>query len=525
MKNLLIYQIAFACLCLLLSCNPETAIDNAPTETDHESAKKDRNMFGLHIPRGLTVTSEGLAPGYAFFAVNNSASTYLVNREGKVVHEWKGNYGIHVSYLQDDGSLFQEAIDPDFPVFAGGGESGRIQKISWDSKMLWDFEYANDDQHVHHDIAVMPNGNILAIAWEAMTAEEALKAGRKPDYLPKAGVWPDKIVEIEPQGKRFGKIVWEWHVKDHLIQNHDPKMANYGDPSEHPELLDFNIGRPMPAPISQDSMDILHARKKAWRNQTADNRGSDIYHFNAINYNAELDQIAFSSPNLSEIFIIDHSTTTKEAARHTGGRWGHGGDFLYRWGNPQNYGRGDSTHQQLFHQHDVRWIEKDAPGAGNLTIYNNSIPGGPDSMEYSAVFEIAPPMDTKGNYILSENKRFGPEQPFWQYVAPDTVSFYGSFISGAERMKNGNTFINEGPRGRFFEVTPEGKIVWEYLTEYRGEIRELNGDESPVMPFTYIQFRSNFIPADHPGLKGRDLKPLDPQPKVFKLPPKDDDKK
>jgi hypothetical protein len=40
------------------------------------------------------------------------------------------------------------------------------------------------------------------------------------------------------------------------------------------------------------------------------------------------------------------------------------------------------------------------------------------------------------------------------------------------------------------------------------------------MPMTYFQFRSTFIPADHPALAGRDLKPLDPQPKVFTLPPR-----
>ena len=34
-------------------------------------------------------------------------------------------------------------------------------------------------------------------------------------------------------------------------------------------------------------------------------------------------------------------------------------------------------------------------------------------------------------------------------------------------------------------------------------------------------FRANFIAADHPGLQGRELKPLDPQPEVFVLPPKE----
>ncbi len=497
----------------------QVQVSNKDTLNKPATAPKDRNMFGHGIPRGLTITSEGLIEGYVMFGVPNSASFYLINRKGEVVHEWKGNYGAPATsaYLNDDGSLIQNAVDPDFPVFAGGGEAGRLQKITWDNKLVWDFEYANEEFHTHHDLAVMPNGNVLAIAWEAKTADEVLAAGRKPALTPKAGLWPDKIVEIEPQGERGGKIVWEWHMWDHLVQNYDAKKANYGNPADHPELLDFNVGDSLPPLITQDSLDILKAQGRHWRNQTPENMGSDVYHVNAINYNAELDQIAFSSPNLSEIFIIDHSTTTKEAAGHRGGRWGKGGDFLYRWGNPQNYHLGDSTHRKLFHQHDIRWIEKGKPGAGNLTVFNNDIPNR-DSLNYSAIYEITPPTDSKGNYLKEKGKPFGPEKPVWTYIAPDSVSFWSSFISGAHRMNNGNTFINEGARGRFFEVTKEGKIVWEYLNPYRGEMRKPNGDPIPPMPLTYFEFRSTFIPADHPDFAHRKLEPVNPQPKVFVLP-------
>jgi hypothetical protein len=478
-----------------------------------------RNMFGFGIPRGLTINSTGLSDGYVMFAIPNSASVYLINRKGEVVHEWKGNYGgpATSAYLTNDGSLIKNAADPDFPVFAGGGEAGRLQKNTWNNKIAWDFEYASEKFHTHHDLAVMPNGHILALAWEAKTAEEVLAAGRKPTMIPKAGLWPDKIVEIEPQGERGGKVVWEWHIWDHLVQNADAKKANYGNPADHPELLDFNVGEPVPPLISEDSLDILKRQGAAWRNETPENRGSDVYHFNAVKYNAELDQIAFSSPSLSEIFIIDHSTTTQQAASHKGGRWGKGGDFLYRWGNPANYRRGDSADRKLFGQHDIRWIEKGTPGAGHLTLFNNDIPYR-DSMNYSAIFELDPPTDSKGNYILANNKTFGPEKPVWTYVAKDTVSFWSSFISGAHRMENGNTFINEGAKGRFFEVTKEGKIVWEYLNPYRGEMRKPNGDPIPHVPLTFIEFRSTFIPANHPGLANKKLEPLNPQPKVFVMP-------
>ena len=508
-------------LLFFISSESFTQVHNINDTTKKVTPPKDRNMFGLGIPRGLTLNSDGLADGYVMFAVPNSASVYLINRKGEVVHEWKSNYNgpARVSYLADDGSVFINAEDPDFPVFAGGGEAGRIQRISWNNKMLWDFEYANEEAHVHHDFTVMPNGHILAIAWEAKTAAQVLAAGRKPNLTPKAGLWPDKIIEIDPQGDRHGKIVWEWHVWDHLIQNYDAKKANYSKTADHPELLDLNVGEPLPAAISQDSVDILKKQGRImWKNQTADNMGSDIYHFNAVKYNADLDQIAFSSPHLNEIFIIDHSTTAKEAAGHTGGRRGKGGDFLYRWGNPENYHRGDSSNEKLFGQHDIRWIDKGKPGADHLTVFNNDIHGR-DKMNYSSIFELVPPTDKNGAYLLEKGKTFGPEKPVWNYVAADTVSFWSSFISGADRMSNGNTFINEGARGRFFEVTKDGKIVWEYLNPYRGDIRKPNGDPIPPIPLTYITFRSTFIPANHPGLANKKLEPLNPQPKVFVMPP------
>src|SRR6478672_2764805 len=179
-------------------------VSNKDTTSKKAAPPKDRNMFGLGIPRGLTLSTNGLANGYILFSVPNSASAYLINRKGEVVHEWKGNYGGMVSspYLQNDGSIIQNAPDPDFPVFAGGGEFGRIEKITWDSKVVWDFEYATEQYLHHHDFAVMPNGHILAIAWEAKTPEEVLAAGRKPELIPKAGLWPDKIVEIEPLDNR-----------------------------------------------------------------------------------------------------------------------------------------------------------------------------------------------------------------------------------------------------------------------------------------------------------------------------------
>ena len=83
---------------------------------------------------------------------------------------------------------------------------------------------------------------------------------------------------------------------------------------------------------------------------------------------AERDEVIVTSHNLHEVFVIDHSTTTEEARGSTGGRHGKGGDFLYRWGNPQNYDRGTSADRVFYVVHGANWIERGLEGAGNILV-------------------------------------------------------------------------------------------------------------------------------------------------------------
>ena len=99
--------------------------------------------------------------------------------------------------------------------------------------------------------------------------------------------------------------------------------------AKHPELIDLNFR------LSQVS-------------GSAYEPSSDWMHSNGIDYNPELDQIVLSARNFSEVWIIDHSTTTAEAAGHGGGKSGKGGDLLYRWGNPRAWRTGTRDDQQLF---------------------------------------------------------------------------------------------------------------------------------------------------------------------------------
>jgi hypothetical protein len=202
----------------------------------------------------------------------------------------------------------------------------------------------------------------------------------------------------------------------------------------------------------------------------------DWTHFNAVDYNADLDQILVSTPEFSEIWVIDHATTTAEAASHSGGRRGKGGDLLCRWGNPANYRSGTPADKRLFYQHNAQWIPNGLPGAGHVLVFNNGSRR-PDG-SYSSVDEIILPVDSDGIYPHDEGKAWGPAEPVWSYSAPTKGDFFSSFISGTHRLPNGNTMICSGANGTLFEVTPEKEIVWKYVNPAKGGI----GPGGPPLP-------------------------------------------
>jgi hypothetical protein len=204
--------------------------------------------------------------------------------------------------------------------------------------------------------------------------------------------------------------------------------------SEHPELQDVNYGN-------------------VGSNGGPGGSNADWKHFNAVAYNQELDQIVLSSRHHDEIYIIDHSTTTEEAAGHTGGNSGMGGDYLYRWGNPQTYDRGSNSNHLLGDQHSVNWIPEGYPGAGNLILFNNQYTG-----NTSAVFEIETPLNENGTYTIVDGEPFGPEGPVWFH----TDDFHTQMQGGAFRLPNGNTLITDCDDAHMFEVTNDGEVVWDY---------------------------------------------------------------
>ena len=407
--------------------------------------------------------------------------------KGRVVRAWESKYTAgQEAYFLENGHLLRAAtLDNRERRFGGAGQGGRVQEFDWNGELVWDFKFHDDKRVAHHDISRLPSGNILLIVWEIKTGAESIAAGRRSETV--QGSWlADSIVEVKPTGKTTGEVVWEWHVWDHLIQDVDPSKSNHGDVAKHPELIDVNFGiadmgfpgggRPGPprrdiARLEVPTEDEAKKKRDMDRlkslgyvsNPTA--RGNlgilpDWTHVNAVAYNAELDQIMISVRSFSEFWIIDHGTTTAEAAGHTGGKRGEGGDLLYRWGNPISYRAGTQADQRLFAQHDADWIPKGYPGAGHVLVFNNG--AGRPAGNYSSVDEIVLPADARGDYARTKGEPFGPREPAWSYTAPKKEELFAFIMSGANRLPNGNTLICESISGTIFEVTPRGETVWKY---------------------------------------------------------------
>ncbi|MBW1766515.1 MAG: aryl-sulfate sulfotransferase [Deltaproteobacteria bacterium] len=430
--------------------------------------------------KGLKMYSTGAFEGYTLFSPMKSNTTYLIDMFGRVVHTWESNFkpGLSV-YLCENGNLLRTARVSNQRFGGTGGAGGRVQKFTWDGELVWDYGLDSDRYFQHHDIEQLPNGNVLMIAWEYKTYKEAVAAGRKPGLLGGGGLWPDVIIEVKPVGKTGGEIIWEWHMWDHVVQDNDPAKANYGVVKDHPELLDINYAS----------------------SRGPGRRGGDWNHVNSVDYNEKLDQIVISLHNMSEIYIIDHSISIQEAAGHTGGRSGKGGDILYRWGNPQVYRAGGPADQKLFAQHDAMWVEEGCPGEGNITIFNNG--QGRRDGAYSSIDEITPPVDGKGNYSLTQGSAYAPAECTWIYTAERKTAFYADHISGASRLPNGNTIICSGTNGTLFEVIPEGKTVWKYVNPFKGSVFQAQkgrGSENANSVFKVYRYAS-----DYAGLAGRDL--------------------
>ncbi len=439
---------AVAVLCALVAFVVPGAASRADDERDE--------------PRGLVTAERAAFDGFTLYSPLELERTYLIDMQGRTVHSWKTDTRPGLSqYLLPNGHLLRAGnLELQNGFRDGHGAGGRIEELDWYGTLQWRFDYASDQHLQHHDIESLPNGDVLFIAWEGKSAEAALAAGRSPKLLPDGELWPDSVLQYRPT---TGEIVWEWHVWDHLVQDHDPTKANYGDVNLHPEKIDVNH--------------VLEG-----------NQGEkDWNHLNGVDYNAERDEIMLSSRSFSEVWVIDHATTT-EAAR------GPAGDLLFRYGNPATTRA--SAPRTLFVQHDAEWISDGLPGAGKILVFSNGLP---KIRPTSTVEEITPEL-VNGEYVRNGNGTFATRR---KSVFPTSKSdrFFAAIISSAERLPNGDTLIADGPHGRILEVNSRGSTVWEFENPHytvRPNTPKASGAGEPIDP--WWTFRALRYAPDDPAL-------------------------
>lgn len=502
----------------------------------------------IRSDRGVRVRREGMQPGWTLFSPLKSTAVYLVDELGELKHTWdtERKPGNSV-YLLNDGTLLRATRDGDTAGFSGGGIGGRAQRLGLGGRVLWDVDLSEGNFCHHHDLEPLPNGNVLGIFWERKSREELLAAGADPEMVGEAKeFWPDAIYELKPEGKDGYEVVWSWHVWDHLLQDIDRDQPNYGLAFDDAHRIHINGSSREPRMTASERERLIalgYLQPSDGDDGATDEEApkpvfekADWLHSNGIDYLAELDLIVLSVRSLNEIWFIDHSTSRAEAKGSTGGRFGKGGDLLFRWGNPAAHGMGNIEDQRLFAQHDARFVSGDKDHV-RVTIFNNGR-GRPLTEEpYSTVEELVIPL-TDGAFPTIDPDGLAEVQHSTLYGEGEDQRLYASFISGASKQPNGNVLVCYGDLGLVREISPDGELLWEYAQPYDAQqadaergasggrpggrrppqggppphLRPGNGPPGPPdgppggargggFPSGVSLFRATRVPADHPGLK------------------------
>jgi Arylsulfotransferase (ASST) len=404
------------------------------------------------VQTGVTVYDKARAyPCYVLYSGADDV-THLIDMMGTEVHRWphagapsrmldpalaggaKGEVGLQLSALPaNQGGT---GLMPGQPAVF---RNKIIGVVDWNDKVLWEWgaQAPGGAALQHHDWRRLPNGD---------TAVLVNIVGVIPGFGPLPRL-DDAIYEVGAAGA----IVWKWVLSEHL---HELGFA--------------------PAELA-----LIHRSKEPDYFHT-----NDMFVLGPNHWAAAGDKrftpgnILINSRNGNVAVIIDRTTGHVV--------WRLGPDYPAT--NPFAPGTVPRPIDQISGEHDVHMIPEGRPGAGDILIFDNQGEAGfpPVPMKVtggSRVIEIEPIEKT----IVWEYSARASGQADWQ--------FYSPFISSAERLPNGNTLIDEGTNGRFFQVTREGDIVWEYVSPIKGAalVGPLAGRPQPTSNYVY---RAQAVPYD-----------------------------
>ena len=414
---------------------------------------------------GLTVAAQSVYPtgttiydpdhswnGYTVLSPLRTQAVIVIDMNGNVVKRWDG-------YVNSAGGPAR--IFPDGIVMAANGarpphqESLELVQRDFEGNLIWRFDRAeqittSDGKTIwsarqHHDWQRedFPAGYYSPAFKPSIEGSNTLILTHTNHARPNvagAELEDDRLIEVSPKGE----ILWEWVASDHVDElgfSADARNAIKAAPGVN---------------NARGSFDWLHVNSATYVGPN--------HFFDDGDKRFAPNNIIISSREASFIAIVARD-----------------GSIVWRIGPDFSASKELRAIRQIIGQHHAHLIPKGLPGAGNLLLFDNGGASGygfpnPNAPNGSGSFARANSRVLEINPVTL--------QLVWSYAGP---KFYSSNISGAQRLPNGNTLITEGAGGRLFEVTKEGKIVWEYLyPEFGGPPPSNNVYRAYRLPYSWI---------------------------------------
>ncbi|MGW5107794.1 arylsulfotransferase family protein [Nocardia sp. NPDC004123] len=389
--------------------------------------------------------------------------TRLIDMHGVVCHQWPYagvpprilDPALTGGRLGDLGVQLSLSGDPRGGIYA----NGTVGQLNWDGEQVWEWgaQAPGGAARQNHDWELLDNGNRLLL----------VTIPRVVPQLGPAVVGDQGLYEIAPDGS----IVWEWRAGDHLDE------LGFSEAG-------WNALRETVARDPDDPWGVLEIN-------SAKTLGPNRWHRADPGTVFQPGNILISSRKANVIALIDKTTESIV--------WKLGPYFTAEAGAQHqriNAHKVPRPLDQISGQHNPHLIADGLPGAGNILVFDNQ--GG-------AGFPPAPLGIYAGSRVLEIDP--STEQIVWQYTAEDSGlpswTFFSSFVSNAQRLPNGNTLITEGMNGRIFQVTPDGQVVWEYLSPYEGhgvagepEVHEPRVPGVDRLSRTRLVYRAQAVPFD-----------------------------
>ena len=412
-------------------------------------------MSATIFPTGVTIYNpEKCWSGYTIFQAAERGAL-LIDMNGNEVRMWEGLQGFPNKMLP--GGYVMGSLGERNPKYGLQDQTDLVQ-VDWDGNIVWKFdkaEYIEDPgeepqwmARQHHDYQREGNtvGYYVPGSDPKTNSGNTLILAHKNVHVPAISdkmLLDDVIYEVDWDGD----IVWEWKVSDHFEELGFDAIARnlmYRDPNYYTGFGNSHIAGDW---VHTNSMSVLGPNK--WYDA-----GDKRFH---------PDNIIIDCRDANIILIIEKAT----------------GNIVWKIGPYFDQTPELRKLGWIIGQHHAHMIPRGLPGEGNIHNYDNGgwagyyapNPGSPTGIrgalrDYSRVLEIDP-------VTLEIVWQMTPKEA--GYLMPlDANRFYSPFISGMQRLPNGNTMITEGSHGRIFEVTPEHELVWEYVCPYWGTAMPMN---------------------------------------------------